>query len=323
MCILIIVCASLYMEIIAQDLLFLADTSDKCLHFIENSSSSTPPTPPGEYDAESLLVEQIEAAVSFAVDKLFLHYEIYQFVSFFNQTLAAIGEERQDSKELPTPSQVLELFESSLVPHYASKITDYNFLEAVDYIKTTIFQHFHLYQFLLTQEQPIDLTSLHLPVEVLPSDPLPLTQGIEEEEFKRRERVGKLEEEHALREKELVESQTKAQADLEEKVKKTYKTELAKIQEEEVEGKLISAEELSQIVDSLMSTHLDVMTAKVTHAMQRHALALNSRLEKIEILSSKHSNESLSSSPSKLGPPSPSGKKSRNPSRLSNSTTTS
>lgn len=271
--------------------------------------------PPGEYDAKSLLVDQIEAAVSFAVDKLFLHYEIYQFISFFNNTLELVGERLQDSWALPTCAQALKHFETSLVPNYSTRITEHNFLEAVGYIKETIFHHFHLYQFLLTREQPIDLTTLYYPIEVLPAEPLPLVQGIEEEEWNRREKIEQLDVERALKERELIEHQRKSEVELKEKLKSAYQIELAKI--DEAEGKLMTLEGVAKVTESLLTAHIDLMTSTVTHAMQAQALALNTRLKRVEMLSNKPSVQ-LSSPGPKKGAVSPAGKKSRNSSRLSN-----
>lgn len=270
--------------------------------------------PPGEYDAKSLLVDQIEAAVSFAMDKLFLHYEIYQFTSFFNNTLELVGERLQDSQALPTHPQALKHFETSLVPHYSNRITEHNFLEAVGYIKETIFHHFHLYQFLLTHEQPIDLITLYRPIEVLPAEPLPLVQGIEEEEWNRREKIGQLEVEHTLKEMELIEYQRKTQVELKEKLKNAYQTELAKI--DETEDELVTPEGVAEVIESLLTAHIELMKSTVTHAMQTQELALNTRLEKVEMLSNKPNEHLLSPSPKK-GAVSPGGKKSRNSSRLS------
>ena len=282
--------------------------------------------PAGEYDPKSLLVDQIEAAVSYAVERLFLHYEIYQFISFFNDTLVMVGEpvllHDSNDQQLPVLSQVYKQFETSLVPHYNSKITPDNFPDAVEYIKETVFQHFHLYQFLLTQEQPIDVTIVHLPIEVPPSETTPLAQGIEEEQWQKREQVEQLTAEHAQREKELIDSHTKAEIEAQEKLREAYQVELAKI-EGGGEGKLVTPEEVSEIIGTLLTAHMEVLTSTVTHALQRQALAIEARLEKMEVISAKASKLSLSSmaSPPKLGPPSPSpGKKSRTSSRLSVST---
>ena len=281
--------------------------------------------PAGEYDPQSLLVDQIEAAVSYTVERLFLHYEIYQFISFFNDTLVLVGEPvpllDSNDQELPALSQVYKQFETSLVPHYSSKITSDNFLDAVEYIKETVFQHFCLYQFLLTQEQPKDMTTVHLPIEVLPSESTPLAQGIEEEQWQKRERVEQLKAEHTQKEKEMIDSHTKAEIEVQEKLKEAYQVELAKI-EGGGGSKLMTPEEVSEIIGTLLTAHMEVLTSTVTHALQRQALAIEARLEKMEMLSAKASKLSLSSmaSPPKLGPPSPSGKKSRTSSRLSVST---
>ena len=278
--------------------------------------------PVDEYDSKSLLVDQVEAAVSYAVERLFLHYEIYQFISFFIDTLVMVGESApvhdSNGQELPTLSQACKQFETSLVPHYSSKITPENFQDAVEYIKESIFQHFHLYHFLLTQEQPKDVTTVHLPIEVLPCESTPLAQGVEEDEWQKRERIEVLKTEYAQREREMIDSHTKAETELQEKLKEAYQMEFAKI-EGGGESKLMTPEEVSEIIESLLTVHMEVLTSIVTHTLQRQALAIETRLEKMEVISAKASKLSLSSS-SKLGPPSPSGKKSRTSSRLSVST---
>lgn len=274
--------------------------------------------------------------MSYAVERLFLHYEIYQFISFFNDTLVLMAGEPaaapplplRDSNNqtlpLPMQSQVFKQFETSLVPHYSSKITPDNFLDAVEYIKETVFQHFCLYQFLLTQEQPKDVIALHLPIEVLPSESTPLTQGTDEEQWQKRERVEQLKEEYAQREKEMIDSHAKAEIEVQEKLKEVYEVELAKIEggSGELESKLLTPEEVSEIIGALLTAHMEVLTSTVTHALQRQALAIEARLEKMEVISVKASKLSLSStaSPPKLVPTSPSGKKSRTSSRLSIST---
>lgn len=279
--------------------------------------------PAGEYDPKSLLVDQIEEAVSYTVERLFLHYETYQFISFFTDTLILVGEpvpslHDSNCQELPAPSHVCNQFETSLVPHYSSKMTPDNFLDAVKYIKKTVFQHLGLYQFLLTQEQSKDVTTVHLPIEVLPSEFTPLAQGIEEEQWKKREKMEQLKAEHAQKEKEMSDSHTKAKIEVEEKLKEAYEMELAKI-EGGGGSKLMTPEEVSEVIGTLLTAHMEVLTSTVTHALQRQALAIEARLEKMEIISAKASKLSISStaSPPKLGPPSPSGKKSRTSSRLS------
>jgi hypothetical protein len=281
--------------------------------------------PAGEYDPKSLLVDQIEAAVSYAVEKLFLHYEIYQFISFFNDTLILVGEpapplpDSSTDQGLPALSQVCKQFDTYLIPHYSSKMTPDNFLDAIEYIKETVLQHFCLYQCLLTQEQSKDVTTLHLPIEVLPSESIPLAQGMEEEQWKKREKMEQLKAEHAKKEKEMIESHTNTEIEVQEKLKEAYLVELAKIEAGGESGKLVTSEEVSEIIGTLLTAHMEVLTSTVTHALQRQALAMEARLEKMEAISAKAPKLSLSStaSPPKLGSPSPSGKKSRTSSRLS------
>ena len=261
---------------------------------------------PGEYDANLLLVEQLEVAVSFAVERLFVHYEIYEFLALFVQTLQMVGTPLQDSQKLPILSQVVEQFDACVIPSYRSKIVEHNLQEAADYIRETVFHHFHLYQFLLSQEQPINLETLCLPIDVVPSNLVPLAEGIEEEEWLKREKVKKLEEENALKEKELLDSHTKVQTELENKLKEVYKTELAKI--DEGESKSMTPDEVTGVIESLVTAHMELMTSSVTHALQKQEMALNSRLHKMEILSTTSDKQYLSTSPN-TGPTSPMGKK--------------
>ena len=274
---------------------------------------------PGEYDANLLLMDQLEVAVSFTVDGLFVHYEIYEFLALFIQTLCMVGTPLEDSHTLPVLSQTVGHFDNFLIPSYRSKMEEHNLQEAADYIQDTIFRHFHLYQFLLSQEQPIDLQTLHLPIDTVPSDLLPLSEGVEEEEWQRREKLKQLEDEDALKEKELMESHANVQSELEDKLKQAYSVELAKIGKGE--SKSMTPDEVAGVIGSIVAAHSEIVTLAVTHEMQKQAMALSSRLRKVEVFSTKSDSDKqyLSVSPNNGGPTSPVGKKSRASSKLSGS----
>ena len=137
------------------------------------------------------------------------------------------------------------------------------------------------------------------------------------EKWLKKEKVEQLKAEHTEREREMIDLHTKTETELQEKLTKAYQTELAKI-----EGRSMTPSEVSEIIETLLTAHIELLTSKVTHVLQKLALAMEARLDKIEAISAKPSN--LSSSGSSLGPaPSPSGKKSHTSSRLSVSISTS
>ena len=165
----------------------------------------------------------------------------------------------------------------------AKEFSQHSLISIIDYITTTLFQHYHLYQFLLTEEQPNDLTVLRLDVETAGNDPpLPLNTAMSAAQFERREKIKELESMQAEKEKEYVQSREKALQRESENLTATYRAELSQLEKAE-----ITEEKLSQIFDSLAKAHVQSVKTAVSQDLEKHELEIGFQVQKMEIVSPK------------------------------------
>lgn len=90
----------------------------------------------------------------------------------------------------------------------------------VTYISITILKHFKLYHYLLHQEQQESHTHLQMVIDTAEKKLSPLAEGMDESEWKKREKVRELQEQHELKQtamkEERLRSLDKAKRDMEE-----------------------------------------------------------------------------------------------------------
>ena len=166
--------------------------------------------------------------------------------------------------------------------HYSSRMSHSTLLFTISYITETLFQHHHLYQFLLTQEQPVDLTLLDVTIEtaIIPQS---LSCGISAEEWERKERVGELENAHVTKEKEHAEKRELVLQQEKLKLQKAYHTQLTKMTPD------ISEEEVSEVIDSLAKTHLESTMTSISQEIKKQELDVDFQVQRLEIFASKPS----------------------------------
>ncbi len=166
---------------------------------------------------------------------------------------------------------------------YSSRLARVHLLSSVSYIKDTIFKHYKLYHYLLTQEQPMDLTTivkLDLP---FPVSPLPLRDAQQEQEFIRKQEIASLEsiqQRQAMEFGEVCESVSKQEKD---RMMSVYETELAKV----AGLNEISEEDVKSLVESLATAHFLSAKVDLSQTVQRQAMMLEMKTEKLELLTLK------------------------------------
>lgn len=74
---------------------------------------------------------------------------------------------------------------------YQGQFNTTHLLALCDYFHNTFIRHYKLYQYVLGQDQEVDLTVTHLEVCV-PPQPLPLTEGMDRELWKHEQQVAEL-----------------------------------------------------------------------------------------------------------------------------------
>ncbi len=174
-------------------------------------------------------------------------------------------------------------FKSAAV-EYSSRLARVHLLSSVSYIKDTIFKHYELYRYLLTQEQPLDLTTIVKVDLPFPVSPLPLTDAQQQQEFIKKQEIASLEsiqQRQAMEFREVCESVSKQEKD---RMISVYETELAKVAGLDE----ISEEDVKSLVESLATAHFLSAKVDLSQTVQRQAMILEMKTEKLELLTPKH-----------------------------------
>lgn len=185
----------------------------------------------------------------------------------------------------PSLLTALKKFKDVIIPTYSSCFSHDSFLDHVKYTKETIFQHFYLYQFVLTQPQMADTATIELDVEIPERNILSLEEGIPKDDWTRMKKQQELEEEYEKKRMELETSETSAMLQVEEKLKEVYKTQLEKFTDGGPQK--IAPEELSIIVSNMAEAHIGSTQVMMSQGLLKQEVDLTFRLDQLELLSTQ------------------------------------
>lgn len=152
-------------------------------------------------------------------------------------------------------------------------------LDSVAYITENVLQHFRLYKFILTLEQPLDSTAIHLDFHQ-PLNPQPLCDGLPETEWKKKENIASLTTQQEIKEKLFSEACHATLKDGARQLEESYERELSKVKGHSG----MTADELKKIVDSLLKAHLCSTHTAISQAVKRHSLMVEMKTEQLELL---------------------------------------
>lgn len=141
-------------------------------------------------------------------------------------------------------------------------------LKAVEYLSTTMLHHFHLYQYMLCEQQMTDMTILRLDIQT-PALPLPLQTGITEGERLRREKLKELEVSHAKMKEDLI---------------RTEEQELHVDQHECNTDAKLSEAQLEEAINELAKAHIQRVRGGLLRDITHHELDLRFHVRRAEIL---------------------------------------
>ena len=162
------------------------------------------------------------------------------------------------------------------------KLAEAYLLLAVSYITQSLFQHYHLYQFLLCEEQPLELTSLEASVEVADC-PQPLCGGLTKLEYERREKIKALEAAHLEKEQEYLSERQLALQEEEEKLTEAYTSQFTKLQDS---SHLVESD-VTDVINSLATVHMHSVLTTVTQDVKKQGLDIGFKVDKLGIFASK------------------------------------
>lgn len=200
----------------------------------------------------------------------------------------------------------------TLVQSYSSKLSHTSLLTSVNYISDTLLQHFHLYQYTLLEDQPLDQKVANLSIETI-EIPQPLSGGVTEAEWERREGIEKLEAACAVEKKKLLEAQAVALKEESARLEEIYKAQLSKLQEAEM-----TEQEVSEVIDSLASAHVESARSTILQEMKKHELDVGFQVKRLAEFAPRGAvSTPKPTTPSKAASPARDGKQSRAISRRS------
>ncbi len=178
-------------------------------------------------------------------------------------------------------SEVHKKFKT-IILEYSNKLRRTHILSSVTFIRDTVLRHFRLYHYLLTQEQPQDLTTLKLDFPS-PLSPLPLKDAQQEQEWRRTERIATLKSEQVKAEKELMVAIESASKEEENLLQNAYEMQLSKMAGQTE----IREDVVRSLVESLATAHLQSTKVNLSQTLQRQTMLLKMKTEQLELLSSE------------------------------------
>lgn len=167
-----------------------------------------------------------------------------------------------------------------IIPSYSGHMTPSSLQASMSFITKSILQHFHLYQFLLTQPQTTDLTTLTVNVETADREPPSLEEGVEEEVWLKIKKIEELKAEFGkkMEEMEAIREQAVLQADA--NLGEVYEAQLADL----ADGpKKLSYQQVAGIVDALVKAHVDSSMVTLAHSLLQQNMELEFRVEQLEV----------------------------------------
>ncbi|XP_069872122.1 uncharacterized protein C8orf74 homolog [Dipodomys merriami] len=130
----------------------------------------------------SILLDTLYESVIFAVGKGFPWVEVVQVVKFTEELLR-----ETEGRSISEAVAVL----GSKLRDYQAQFNATHLLALCDYFHNTFIRHFRLYQYVLGQDQEVNLTVARLEM-CAPPQPLPLTQGTDRDQWRHEQQVARL-----------------------------------------------------------------------------------------------------------------------------------
>ena len=182
----------------------------------------------------------------------------------------------------PSMTTALQRLQQDIILEHHKHMSPSSFKLLMQFVTESVFQHFHLYQFLLTRPQTTDLTTLDLSVETTAGQSfLGLHEATTEEAwFKaKREEELKWSMNNVLEHLEAAEIDEKCEA--EDNLEEAYKTLLADFSSG---PKKVPIEQLSSIIETLVEAYVKCSIIPISQQLTRQDINTCFELERLELL---------------------------------------
>ena len=176
----------------------------------------------------------------------------------------------------------LQNFRKIIVPEFCNSFSHARFSDLVQYVMKTVFQHIHLYQYVLIDCQQADVLTLQVKVEIPKKEVCSLKDGIQEKEFMKNKILDELQDNYEKRLKELEDEGLTAIDQAKENLRNVYVTKFTGIPQRR---RMMSAEKLSSILSSVVDTCVEPTVQILSQKLQKHEEYMKFRVDRIKCLS--------------------------------------
>ncbi|XP_066217046.1 uncharacterized protein C8orf74 homolog [Saccopteryx leptura] len=212
----------------------------------------------------SILLDTLYESVIFAVGKGFPWVEVVKVVKFTEEML-------KESKGCSITEAVMIL--RNKLRDYQGQFNTTHLLALCDYLHNTFIRHYKLYQYVLGQDQEVNLTVAHLEV-CAPPRPLPLAEGKDRELWKHEQQVAELNLAEVQKRANVLLLKETLQLELEHTLQKMFSQEPAQ------QSRVLKREELENLISEAIHIQIECLKELLQYEIQITFDILDLKLQK-------------------------------------------
>ncbi|XP_066109512.1 uncharacterized protein C8orf74 homolog [Saccopteryx bilineata] len=212
----------------------------------------------------SILLDTLYESIIFAVGKGFPWVEVVKVVKFTEEML-------KESKGCSITEAVVIL--RNKLRDYQGQFNTTHLLALCDYLHNTFIHHYKLYQYVLGQDQEVNLTVAHLEV-CAPPQPLPLAEGKDRELWKHEQQVAELNLAEVQKRANVLLLKETLQLELEHMLQKMFSQEPAQ------QSRVLKREELENLINEAIHIQIECLKELLQYEIQITFDILDLKLQK-------------------------------------------
>ncbi|XP_045687331.1 uncharacterized protein C8orf74 homolog [Phyllostomus hastatus] len=213
----------------------------------------------------SILLDTLYESVIFAVGKGFPWVEVVEVVKFTEEIL-------KETKGCSITEAVTIL--GNKLRDYQGQFNTTHLLALCDYFHNTFLRHYKLYQYVLGQDQEVNLTVTHLEV-CSPPEPLPLAEGKDRDLWKHEQQVAELSVEEVQKRTNMMLLKEALHLEQEHKLQQYFSEE-----EPAQQGRVLKREELENLIKEAIHIQMECLRELLQYEIQVTYDILDLKLQK-------------------------------------------
>ncbi|XP_036898624.1 uncharacterized protein C8orf74 homolog [Sturnira hondurensis] len=213
----------------------------------------------------SILLDTLYESVIFAVGKGFPWVEVVEVVKFTEEIL-------KETKGCSITKAVTTL--GNKLRDYQGQFNTTHLLALCDYFHNTFLRHYKLYQYVLGQDQKVNLTVTHLEV-CTPPQPLPLAEGKDRDLWKHEQQVAELSMEEVQKRTNVLLLKEALHLEQEHKLQQNFSEE-----EPAQQGRVLKREKLENLIKEAIRIQIECLKELLQYKIQVTFDILDLKLQK-------------------------------------------